>query len=1377
MKGSTTSSRRSTRTSSKNNKQTSSITTDNNKPPTTTSSNNNKTINNNTTSQRNTTVNKNIPNKETALLTNIIRSPVRTRSSNAIQTTVKNLFQSPSIYTNTKKSIQNNINNVSSTIQTINSGITDSKQVKTSGNSSPIAKALQWTQNKFTTPLIESEDESQSSTEKIYKSEEEIKFKTPTKAPPLLQDLELASSTSPSTLKPTSSQYINRNGETKDNNKTTTKLRSQNDNKITINKYNQQTSPDNTATTVTSPPHKKPNNNESPINTTTIPNNTAIASKPTILNNNITKASHIFAEALNKAHSEYNSPTGITAEIPSLKQKITDEELNSIKDGQYITDTIINFWSEWLSNNYVSAKNCHFCSSLFFTKLLEEGYGSVKKWDKNITMDEKDIIFIPINNIKRFHWYLAVIIPGKFITILDSFLNSQTKKESKQMCDAIYGWMNGKGIEANEKNLPLQTLQNTPQQVNGYDCGIYVCKFMQCILAQLQNDGPLTHINKKYFNIIPSDITALRLCIEEKLVYSKSKQNKSLIPHAAPTKRDSKEDSREDNNHHTTKMIETTSNNQRKREGSIENKDRVQDQGQEERTGTHRESEERLLGPLESTIESEEESDSSEQSGTTMSTRISTNLITNNNDEAPTEEDDINTTASGETTTFRRSEMDIEQPPDSFRYRLILPMPKTPAEAVARQQNGENLAPHETDPFLRLRELLVKFYTHIRASDETLFLMKWSSKVIERVALPELLPTDPVQLSEYFEGYNPKTEEGKRQFFRVRISSAINKKSIIASGKAFTAPHGGSFNILSVNVEESTEIGYLIYSSRYTDTDHLSKFLEKKTKFPWGFAYKQLYASDPEADWRKRVRVQTIQVPAEKKEIAIATVQDIFKITSMTQPEFPMFTQKYLYAAAEHEHDQFPDEASIQNQKVMMDRHRIHFNALEAKFTTSISGSIDRMINTRTGKKASMRQLILSIKSTREGPLKGTPLFHAVDFISDSKEVTFQKNKKGPGGPGHIFSYYETHRSEAVAMVRGLGVYIGKIFGKKATYRYFNADHWKVNDGWRWSVSQKKFITREANQIQQNVQYDYNAAVLLLENDAAEEHTEDEDNPSTAERFNPTPSNIRDRQEELNYTDRNTRRYTSTNPILKAAHNQTNRHAHQIEIKQEPTILNTVEETQSEDEESDISTVLDIQQQLQADLIHAQIDPDSQSIGNDDDKENPKAIHISDQDSTTSSLTWNRSIKSTEDDNSTIASHSIMSVSTASAATIPSHDTSLKSITNTQNMEDMYDPSLSESENIKNYENYIQANTRKAQDVARRNYTKICKAKAAKSELTTSAHSIQNVALTTISQNDEKSEKSTTSSVELEDLLSTPLETNEQEKEEPTGGIKAGNQS
>jgi hypothetical protein len=162
-----------------------------------------------------------------------------------------------------------------------------------------------------------------------------------------------------------------------------------------------------------------------------------------------------------------------------------------------------------------------------------------------------------------------------------------------------------------------------------------------------------------------------------------------------------------------------------------------------------------IIEPNNTNPSENEDSDSSGQSEGTRSTRISTNQAINLINTTPTEEDDINTTASGETTTYRRSEMDTEQPPDLFWYRLILPMPKTPAKAVARQQNGKNLAPHETNPFLRLRELLVKFYSHIRAIDNTLFLMKWSSKVIETVLVPKLLPTDPVQLSEYFEGYNP----------------------------------------------------------------------------------------------------------------------------------------------------------------------------------------------------------------------------------------------------------------------------------------------------------------------------------------------------------------------------------------------------------------------------------------------------------------------------------------------------------------------------------------------------------------------------------------------------------------------------------------------
>jgi Ulp1 family protease len=114
-------------------------------------------------------------------------------------------------------------------------------------------------------------------------------------------------------------------------------------------------------------------------------------------------------------------------------------------------------------------------------------------------MKTKDIIFIPINNIQRFHWYLVVVVLGKFITILDSFQQSQTQEEITKVCNLVYKWLNSKGIQSNKNNLPLHTLQTTPQQANGYDCGIYVCKFMQCSIAQLQFDGPITMIKNKFF--------------------------------------------------------------------------------------------------------------------------------------------------------------------------------------------------------------------------------------------------------------------------------------------------------------------------------------------------------------------------------------------------------------------------------------------------------------------------------------------------------------------------------------------------------------------------------------------------------------------------------------------------------------------------------------------------------------------------------------------------------------------------------------------------------------------------------------------------------------------------------------------------------------
>ena len=563
--------------------------------------------------------------------------------------------------------------------------------------------------------------------------------------------------------------------------------------------------------------------------------------------------------------------------------------------------------------------------------------------------------------------------------------------------------------------------------------------------------------------------------------------------------------------------------------------------------------------------------------------------------------------------------------------------------------------------------------------------MKWSSKVVEMVSSPDNIPNDPLELSEYFNGYNPKTDSGKQQYLRVRICSAIHKRTVLDLGKSFSATHSGSFNILPVQTEESVCVGNLIYSSRFTDTDHISNYLQKKTGFEWGFQFKQLRSNDNNPDWRKRAKIQTFHVPADKKEVAIAFLKKQFSLSSEVMPEFPHFTQKYLFAPLDHEHAEFPNDEALANHKTTIDRHAFHLDILEAKFTNSITGNLDRVINTRTGKKATLRELILSIKVQKPGVLHHSPLFHAVDFIRDSRSVSFHKNERGPGGSGHVFTFYKRNMEEAVSMIRGLGIYIGKVFGRARTYKYFSADHWKINDGWRWSTTHNKFITRESMQIRYNVAHDFNAAVLLLESEIQEESKED------------------------NSTSSEAMRRTNHNPTMNMEATQ--------DITAIPINLVPVQE---EGTESIASTAFDVQDQLQEDLAMAQMDPDAQSLGNEHTPEIPNHLNLEDTASTTSAVTWDINIRN-EDDTSTIGTNnSVGSVSTASISTrgtAQSQSTaglSIKSINNTKTMEEMYDESLTIEENITNYDNYIQTNAKRAAKRAKKQFLLLVQKKSNK---------------------------------------------------------------
>ena len=75
-----------------------------------------------------------------------------------------------------------------------------------------------------------------------------------------------------------------------------------------------------------------------------------------------------------------------------------------------------------------------------------------------------------------------------------------------------------KVIVFNDKTIPQVLVLKLPLQQNGYDCGVYVCKFVEVIINNLPEMTTLDSINSNLLNI--SSITDDDISNERKLIKS-----------------------------------------------------------------------------------------------------------------------------------------------------------------------------------------------------------------------------------------------------------------------------------------------------------------------------------------------------------------------------------------------------------------------------------------------------------------------------------------------------------------------------------------------------------------------------------------------------------------------------------------------------------------------------------------------------------------------------------------------------------------------------------------------------------------------------------------------------------------------------------------
>lgn len=174
----------------------------------------------------------------------------------------------------------------------------------------------------------------------------------------------------------------------------------------------------------------------------------------------------------NKVYSYWSSRNSSAPVISAYSIDITVRDLLTLADGQWLNDNIIDFYLSLLTEHL---HHVYCWTTHFFTTLKLKGYLGVARWAKRrkINLFEKEKVIVPIN-IMSTHWALAVI-DNKQKSI--SYFDSLASRGNRNAVELLNEYMQ-KEAERLGQQAPVYELfasAKTPQQQNGYDCGVFTC--------------------------------------------------------------------------------------------------------------------------------------------------------------------------------------------------------------------------------------------------------------------------------------------------------------------------------------------------------------------------------------------------------------------------------------------------------------------------------------------------------------------------------------------------------------------------------------------------------------------------------------------------------------------------------------------------------------------------------------------------------------------------------------------------------------------------------------------------------------------------------------------------------------------------------------
>jgi len=162
---------------------------------------------------------------------------------------------------------------------------------------------------------------------------------------------------------------------------------------------------------------------------------------------------------------------------------VTKADIARLRDFEWLNEEIVNFYFLLLDDrnkkNPQDYPKCHFFNS-FFYPLLQKGYARVAKWTKKVDIFSMDKVIFPIHLGN--HWCLAVVnFQDKRFEYYDSLGN-----DNPLCLQLLRQYLKDEHKSKKNKDFEVSdwteySPKSIPRQRNGYDCGIFMCRYAECV--------------------------------------------------------------------------------------------------------------------------------------------------------------------------------------------------------------------------------------------------------------------------------------------------------------------------------------------------------------------------------------------------------------------------------------------------------------------------------------------------------------------------------------------------------------------------------------------------------------------------------------------------------------------------------------------------------------------------------------------------------------------------------------------------------------------------------------------------------------------------------------------------------------------------------